>query len=224
MWGFCESPRGPLHVKVRGSVTREPPGVRVHRTTARALAGVGKLRGVPVTSPTATLVDLAATLPRREVESALQRAVVGGCVDAGKLREFLERSGGRGCRGPAVLRDLLPPRARRNHVRTPLEEFVADMLAAPGLPPFCCEYPVYYEGRVFYLDFAYPEALVAVEADGRRWHSDATAFEQDRARHNALTSLGWKVLRVTDRQVRTGADEVRRQVLDLVGATPGNRR
>ena len=71
-------------------------------------------------------------------------------------------------------------------------------------------------GQVFYLDFAFPHLRVGVEADGRRWHSDAQSFEHDRQRDNALTAAGWRILRVTERQVRTDPAGIRDRVRELV--------
>src|SRR5438270_9369463 len=43
------------------------------------------------------------------------------------------------------------------------------------------------------VDFAFPAAKVAVEADGYRWHSGRAQWQQDLERRNALTNLGWRV-------------------------------
>jgi very-short-patch-repair endonuclease len=74
-----------------------------------------------------------------------------------------------------------------------LERRVEALLRGSGLPPHVREHPV---GR-WRLDFAWPDRRVAVEADGRRWHSSAADFERDRSKSNALNESGWKVLRVT---------------------------
>ncbi|MGZ4209619.1 MAG: endonuclease domain-containing protein [Actinomycetota bacterium] len=47
------------------------------------------------------------------------------------------------------------------------------------------------------VDFAFPSDLVAIEADGYRWHSGRARFQNDRARRNRLTTLGWRVIHVT---------------------------
>lgn len=93
---------------------------------------------------------------------------------------------------------------------------MAQILAGPGLPPFRREHPVYVEGGVYYLDFAWPNFRVGVEADSRRWHSDAPSFEGDRVRHNALAAAGWKVLQVTEQQVRGDPRRLREQLLLLL--------
>ncbi len=52
-------------------------------------------------------------------------------------------------------------------------------------------------GRRCKLDFAWPSARLAVEVDGRAYHSDAASFERDRDRRMALHVAGWTVVEVT---------------------------
>lgn len=47
------------------------------------------------------------------------------------------------------------------------------------------------------VDVAFPAAKVAVEIDGVAFHSDSDDFQKDRVRQNAITLLGWQVLRFT---------------------------
>lgn len=214
MWGWCAA-RGPLHVTVAGQVTARPAGVVMHRTQALAKGDVGRLRRVPVTSPVRTLLDLSAVLREGELDEILQLAVTTGCVVPEKLRHRMGAHGARRRRGAAAVRRLLPETERRSHVPTPLERDVARLLAEVG-PAFVREHPIYVDGRVFYADFAFPPFRVAVEVDGRRWHSDARSFERDREKHNALTSAGWRVIRVTERQVRADPQRVRDRVRGLL--------
>lgn len=214
MWGWC-SERIPIHVTVPGQVTARPSGVLIHRTAELRRSDVGKLRGVPVTSPTRTLLDVAAVLSDEETDEILQRAVASGGVVPETLRERAASSRCRRPPGRARVERLLPPAPRRSHVPSPLERSVAGILRECG-GSFVCEHPVHVDGRVFYVDFAFPHLRVAIEADGRRWHSDPKAFERDRERHNSLTEAGWRVLRVTEQQVRCEPQAVRDQVLRLL--------
>ena len=47
------------------------------------------------------------------------------------------------------------------------------------------------------IDFANPGLKVAIEVDGRAFHSDRHSFERDRERQNLLVIRGWIVLRFT---------------------------
>lgn len=47
------------------------------------------------------------------------------------------------------------------------------------------------------IDFAEPRLRIAIEVDGRAYHSDRRAFEHDRKRQNMLALRGWIILRFT---------------------------
>jgi very-short-patch-repair endonuclease len=47
------------------------------------------------------------------------------------------------------------------------------------------------------LDFAFPDAKLAIEVDGWAYHSDVERFRADRRKGNALVRAGWKLLRFT---------------------------
>jgi hypothetical protein len=56
-------------------------------------------------------------------------------------------------------------------------------------------YPQYPVGRYF-VDFANPAAKVAIECDGKRWHTDR---ERDASRQAEIEAMGWVVYRITGR-------------------------
>jgi very-short-patch-repair endonuclease len=58
------------------------------------------------------------------------------------------------------------------------------------------------------LDFAHLGLRIAIEVDGRAFHSDRHAFEHDRWRQNALMVGGWLVLRFTWEQLSERPSEV----------------
>jgi hypothetical protein len=82
--------------------------------------------------------------------------------------------------------------------RSALESRVLAAIAAAGLPEPERQHPVIRpDGRKAFIDLAYPEQLVAIEADGWEVHGQRAAFDADRVRGNELVLLGWKVLHVT---------------------------
>jgi very-short-patch-repair endonuclease len=96
-----------------------------------------------------------------------------------------------------------------------LEDLLAWQLHAWGLPEPVREL-VFAPPRRWRLDFAWPEARVAVEVDGGTWtggrHVRGAGIEADCAKFSEAAVLGWRVLRVTGDMVRHGqaADLVRR--------------
>jgi very-short-patch-repair endonuclease len=94
-----------------------------------------------------------------------------------------------------------------------LEAKVAERLKQSDLPRPESQWEVRDGGRLLArVDFAYPEAKLAIEADGYRFHSGRAAWQRDRVRSNALTSRGWLVLRVTWDDLSRRSDEVAAEI------------
>jgi very-short-patch-repair endonuclease len=74
-------------------------------------------------------------------------------------------------------------------------------------------------GRVLAeIDFADPHLMIAVEVDGRAFHSDRRSFERDRKRQNMLTLRGWTVLRFTWERIVSDPAAVMAEVIAATSA------
>jgi very-short-patch-repair endonuclease len=51
------------------------------------------------------------------------------------------------------------------------------------------------------VDFLWPEQRLILEVDGYAYHGDRAAFERDRRKGMALVAGGYRVIRVTWRQI-----------------------
>ncbi len=195
---------------------REQPvaaGVRVHRT--RSLAGHErrKLSGVPVTSPARTLKDVAGVLTYPELEEFIGHLLATRAVTLSELERVeteLRAPFGGGRKGAARLRSCLAAVGAGRPVESVLEHRVLVLLRRAQLPEPSTQVSIHdHSGRfVARVDFAYPTKRVAIEVDGYRWHSAPSAFRSDRLRDNRLDDLGWRVYRVTERDVREGLPEL----------------
>jgi very-short-patch-repair endonuclease len=105
----------------------------------------------------------------------------------------LDRAPGRS--GTATLRALLEdePTFTRSEAERRLRRLILD----GGLPP--PETNVRLLG--FEVDFVWPGAKLVVEVDGHAFHAHRAAFERDRERDQALVAAGYRVIRVTWRQL-----------------------
>jgi very-short-patch-repair endonuclease len=171
------------------------PGLRIHRSRRLSPQDVRHLRGLPVTAPWRTLVDLAETGSDRELERATHEAITRRLINARRLLADTERYRGR--RGVGRLRKLLDDDDPSALTRSEAEERFLALVRAAGLP--APEVNVRLHG--YEVDFLWRDKGLVVEVDGFQFHSTRAAFERDRQRDAELQSAGLRVLRVTWRQV-----------------------
>lgn len=172
-------------------------GIRVHHAHLPP-DEITTHNGIPITTVPRTLFDLAAVLPERQLERALNEAEVLRRWDELSLDRLLHRYPGRS--GSRAIRAVLHKRrAGATVTRSELEERFLTLIDRGGLPR--PEINVLIEG--FEVDAVWRDARVVVELDGRATHGTAEAFERDRERDRALQVAGWRPIRVTARQMAT---------------------
>lgn len=83
---------------------------------------------------------------------------------------------------------------------------MAFQFRAVGLTPET-EYR-FHSSRRWRFDFAFPEALVAVECEGGVYingaHTRGKHFESDCEKYNAAAESGWRVFRYTAKTIKSG--------------------
>jgi very-short-patch-repair endonuclease len=162
----------------------------VYRRANLTRADVTHRDGLRCTNPVRTIIDLAGMVPANDLETALESARRRRFVTIDALRARNDALGGRGRRGATQLAQLLHQLDGRSAAESVLEVKVARKLRRSSLPKPTQQYQV---GR-YRLDFAWPEARVALECDGRAYHQD---FDADRARWSHLAACGWRIVFVT---------------------------
>jgi very-short-patch-repair endonuclease len=68
------------------------------------------------------------------------------------------------------------------------------------------------------VDLQWPDRRLAAELDGRDTHLTPLAFELDRERDRKLAVAGWRVIRITWRQVTETPDALLADLRALLGA------
>ncbi|MGH2874536.1 MAG: DUF559 domain-containing protein [Solirubrobacteraceae bacterium] len=196
LWGFASARQGRVVVTLAGRHVREPAGLRLHRVAALDIRDVGLRRGLPLTAPARTLLDLAAVVSTGELERALAEARVLRLVDDPRLAGAIERAPGRS--GVARLRALLAAESGPALTRSEAERALRRLVRVSGLPE------PRFNARVngFEVDALWAAQRIVVEVDGFAFHGHRAAFERDRRRDQRLAAAGWTVLRVTWRQLR----------------------
>ena len=207
--------RGPCDVTVPRAL-RSRSGIRVHKARLPR-DEITTHHGIPITTVPRTLFDLAAGVPQRELERAIDEAEVLRLWDELSLDHLLDRyprhKGNR-----AVRAALQKRRAGTTITKSELEEMFIELIDAAGLPR--PEINAIVEG--FEVDAVWRDARLVVELDGRATHGTAAAFERDRERDRILQVAGWRPVRITHRQMRDTPRAVGADLIRLLAA-PGGR-
>ena len=179
-------------------------GVAVHQTSQLPRVDAVWRDHIPLTSVARTLVDLSGILRADRLELALDHALAERQVSLGYLRWRLEDLGTQGRMGAGVLGELVARRfGEPLPSRSPFERELQGLLGRANLPRAEREYAVALPGdRTARIDFAFPDARLALEADSYRHHSSPSDWSRDRARNGELVALGWRVLPVTYREMK----------------------
>ena len=184
-------------------------GVIAHRTRLLASEDVGRPKGIPATTPARTIADLARIYPATKVGPMLDYALARRLVTRAQLEA---RATGR--KHDDILRELLDERpATARPMGSEFEACLFRALREAGLPLPVAQYRVLMpDGGEVFLDFAYPDVLLAIEADSYLWHASLADWQRDRARNNELVALGWSILPITWDLVTRSPAEAARQV------------
>ncbi len=94
---------------------------------------------------------------------------------------------------------------------TPIEEMLLSAMKAVGLKP-----RTQYGIGSYRADFAFPERLLLVEADGRGWHD----VERDRQRDGRLADRGWKTVRFSGSRIWREAEVCAEEIARLYTSLP----
>jgi hypothetical protein len=198
LWGILpESDRVP---EVTVPVSREQRTGLRWRFPPLEADEIEQVDRIPVTSSARTLFDLAVVLDRHRLARAIDRAEGMELASPTSLPALLERYPRR--RGAAKLRAIFNGGAIGLGVtRSELEDRFVRFTDRHNLPhPELNVWLPSDEGWVE-VDCLWRAAGLIVELDGRAYHDSALAFEADRARDRALIAAGWRVIRVTWRQL-----------------------
>lgn len=195
-WEFLPLPRAHVHVSTTRAV-RSRNGILVHQV--RGSLDAVRHRGMPITTPNRTLLDLAATdLPDEPLERAVHEAEVQRRISVPSLLGYLAETPPRP--GTKRLRRLITPGPAPTRNR--FEDRLLRLLAEHGLPHPVCNTKLHG----MEVDFHWPDSRLVVEADGLRVHDTPYARRRDRRKQARLEEHGLRVLRVTWEQLTMEPD------------------
>ena len=216
LWRLRDTSRSEIEV-ITPRVCRRP-GIRAHRIVLPS-DEVTIESGIPVTTPARTLFDLAAVVSQDQLEHAFNEAEVRRLTSPTSLDALVGRYPRR--RGTTAIRRVLENH-RKNGASVPrsiLERRFLALVDAHDLP----RPKINRDSDHGELDATWHTERLVVDCDGFATHGTREAFERDRARDRALQVAGYRVVRITWRQLTTDADKIARQLSALLDATPTPR-
>jgi very-short-patch-repair endonuclease len=208
LWEICAERGSEIHVSVPAPLAPRTARIVVHRRIGLE-PEIERHRGIPVTSPALTLVDLAAALLLPDLERAIKEADKMDRIDPETLRKALV---------------LMPRRPGRNRLArlldrrtlvltdTELERLFWPIAQRAGLPKPRTQHHLHG----LRVDFYWPALRLVVETDGLRYHRTPSQQAADRRRDQILTAAGLTVVRFTHDQIRYEPAEVERTLRAVV--------
>lgn len=181
---------------------RKIPGIRWHNVLRPTPAEIEIREGIPCTTVSRTLVDMAGRTSFTPLSRLVERAAIQRRLEVREVDRVLAR--GRR-RGAPKLRAILDPwrtdTERKPRLRSPLEAHLLPALVAAGVPRPECNVKLRIDGgRPLEVDMLWRVAKLAIETDGEETHGTRSAFQEDRKRDQRLLAAGFRVARVTWRQ------------------------
>ncbi|WP_099021470.1 hypothetical protein [Mycolicibacterium palauense] len=173
---------------------RTPAGLVARRDTL-APGEVTRLGRMHVTTPERTAFDLARLRAEADAVARLDALCnATGLTVAGVRNLARNHRGVRGIRRVGPVLDLVDPGAQ-----SPRETWLRLLLLRAGFPSPRTQLPVFHGGGRrprYYLDLAWEEVMVAAEYDGDQHRADRERYGADIKRLEALTAMGWTMIRV----------------------------
>src|SRR5215210_1884025 len=214
LWGIRSSARANVEIAVPRE-RRNRPGIEAYETRL-APDEVTTHHGIPVTTPARTLLDVAAVLTEQQLTRAAERAEALRLTSPTSL-EALAMRYPRRPGTPAIKRLIDENRIQATTTRSELERRFLTLLDAENLPPPLVNEEIHLDQATKYEpDFTWRTHKLIVELDGYETHATREAFERDRARDRALQIAGWRVLRITWRQLRDDAPTIAAEIKQLL--------
>lgn len=185
-----------VDVIVPRSAGRAIGGIRAHRSRLDP-RDVWIRSNIRVTSPARTILDLAATRPFKPLRRLVRQAQAERTVNVRQLLEVLHRYPHH--RGAARLRAVIADGP--TPTKSDLEDLALDLLDAAAIPRPEVNPKLTLDDRPIFPDLLWPGLRLAVELDSRRWHHDPLTRQDDADKQAILEAHGYRVLRITWRQI-----------------------
>ena len=196
LYGFDTERAWRVHILDPGVRMRPSRNLMVHQ---RIGAPLRRVEGRLATAPAWTAIEVARTLRRPRALATLDAALSVGVCTAAELRATIAEHKGR--RGIVKVRELIGYADGR--AESPMESEARLAFIDGGLPTPELQYGIVdRHGRLWRVDFAWPDAMVVAEYDSIEWHVGREALLHDRLKTARLQECGWTSIPITVDDIR----------------------
>jgi hypothetical protein len=196
LYGFDTESTLRVHVLDPGVRMRPTRRLMVHQ---RIGAPLRRVEGRLATAPAWTAIEVARTLRRPRALATLDAALHVGACTTGELHAVIREQKGR--RGIVKVRELIGYADGR--AESAMESEARLVFIGGGLPMPQLQYSIVdHYGRLWRVDFAWPEAMVVAEYDSVEWHVGRDALLHDRLKTARLQECGWTTIPMTVDDIR----------------------
>jgi hypothetical protein len=210
LWNLRDVMPAVIDVIVPCETGRKVDGIRARRCRYPTAEELTTLEGIHCTTPSRTLVDLAGVLGRKSLRRAIEQAAFRGLLDLPALDLAIAQAKGRpGMRAlKAILVAWQSGNGRIPRLRSLLEARIFPLLVEAGIPCPRCNVKLKVDGHSLEVDLLWKKERLVIETDGEETHATPAAFQSDRWRDQVLVAGGYRVARVTWRQLSDEPNEI----------------
>lgn len=206
LWGFLPRWSGPMEVTTKAKRVR--PGIAAHRCPSLMPRDISRQQGIPTTSAARTALDLAPRVTQKQLTRLVNDERRTGRLKLAALGDVLTRNPLHP--GTKLLRPFV------EHPTNPTRSWFEDVFPAfaekYGLPAY--EMNVDVNGRE--ADVLFRRQRVIVELDGKDFHMDEEAFEDDRERDAENLKHGHVTVRITQERFEGAPDYEGARLLEIL--------
>jgi len=202
VWRLPVTPPRWVEITIVGRHRAQRSGIQLYEVPALHPRDIRRHKGLRLTAPARTLLDLAAVIPKETLEQAVAEAIARRLVSASALRETLERSPR--SHGAKALRELLDRPTAPAWTRSKPERLMLALVRRHRLP----EPATNIQLEEWNVDFLWRDQGLVVEVDTYSFHSSPASWERDHQKQTDLEDCGLTIRRVTKRQLEEQPDSV----------------
>ena len=200
LWRLPGGDSSEIHITLVGRSRRDFANVKLHSISHLARGELRRIDGLPVSSPSLTILDMAGCLDRDGLMELVHESRVQRVVTDRELWTTLAAHPVR--RGARALRRLLDFEGGVRITRSKAERRALKVMRANGLEPDASDLPV----GPYRLDFYFEAERVAVEYDSRQFHDNDKRFVGDRRKIAYLAARGIVTVPLTAYDLGAGAE------------------